>query len=174
MDGIPSALLKPYIPPTPSTSPPPPPTTTPLPSQNDAITAVASALHTIFSKISRSGQIPQQWQLALLAPIHKKGDIGCISNYRPLSVPPVSCRLWSSVLNAKLMAATNELLPDSMFGFRPSRSCMDPLFVMRHMIDMRKAKVGKKFGVAFMDLSGAYDNIDRKLLFKKLRTLGHG
>ena len=177
VDGIPSALLKPYVPcpspppppqpqPPPSTPPPPPP-----PSQADTIFAMATALHLVFSKVC-SCQVPHQWRLALLSPIHKKGSLSDISNYRPLSVPSVSCRLWSSVLNNKLMAATDQLLPDSMFGFRPGRSCSDPLFVLRHMMDMRRAKLGKKFGAAFMDLSGAYDSIDRTLLFTKLRNLG--
>jgi hypothetical protein len=34
---------------------------------------------------------------------------------------------------------------------------------------MRKAKYGKLFATAFMDLSGAYDSIDRNLLFHKLQ-----
>ncbi len=44
-----------------------------------------------------------------------------------------------------------------MFGFRyfrpGRRTADDPLLVLRHMIDMNKAGVGMKFGVAFMDLS---------------------
>ncbi len=38
------------------------------------------------------------------------------------------------------------------------------------MIDMNRAGVGTKFGVAFMDLSAAaYDSIDHDLLFAKLK-----
>jgi hypothetical protein len=37
------------------------------------------------------------------------------------------------------------------------------------MMDMQRAGVGSKFGVAFMDLSAAYD---RNLVFKKLKQLG--
>jgi hypothetical protein len=40
------------------------------------------------------------------------------------------------------------------------------------MIDMNRAGVGMKFGVAFMDLSAAYDSIDRNLLFTKLKRMG--
>jgi hypothetical protein len=58
-----------------------------------------------------------------------------------------------------------------MFGFRPGHCTADPLLVLRHMIYMR-AGVGVKFGVAFMDLSAAYDSIDRSLLFAKLKHMG--
>ncbi len=66
-----------------------------------------------------------------------------------------------------------------MFGFRPGRRTADPLLVLRHMIDMNRAGVGTKFGVAFMDLSAAaaiicciLDSIDRDLLFSKLKHRG--
>ena len=44
------------------------------------------------------------------------------------------------------------------------------LMVLRHLLDMRKHMPAKQrvFAVAFMDLSGAYDSVDRGLLFWKL------
>ena len=134
---------------------------------------LAQGLHSIFERISATGQVPQQWRAAVLVPIYKdKGDMADVSNYRPLSVPTISCRIWSSLTNKRLMEATKDILPDTMFGFRPKRGCSDPLFVLRHLMDMRKAKKGAKFAVAFMDLSGAYDSIDRNLLFAKLTQMG--
>jgi hypothetical protein len=91
---------------------------------------------------------------------------------RPLSIPDVACRVWGSILNQRLLDATKDILPDTMFGFRPGRRTADPLLVLRHMIDMNRASVGTKFGVAFMDLSAAYDSIDRDLLFAKLKHRG--
>jgi exonuclease III len=180
-DGIPSALLKPNLPPppTPPTSPDaathtnPDNTQDPLPTTKDAIAKIAQGLHLLYSRISATGQVPEQWRTALLVPIYKgKGQAADISNYRPLSMPTVACRLWSSIMNQRLTAAAKEILPDTMFGFRPGRRCADPLFVLRHLIDMKNAKVGGKFCAAFMDLSGAYDSVDRSLLFAKLEGLG--
>ena len=82
------------------------------------------------------GCVPQQWQMAVLSPIYKeKGDPGDIGNYRPLSIPTVSCRIWtpdvarSNIMNSKMMAA--DILPDTMFGFRSQRNCIDLLFMLR-------------------------------------------
>ncbi len=110
----------------------------------------------------------------MLSPIYKnKGDLADITNYRPLSIPSVACRLWSSITNQKLMAACSErgLLPDVMFGFTPGKSCSDPLFILRHLTDMHKGKQGEIFAVAVMDLSGAYDSVCRELMFEKLQKL---
>jgi len=49
---------------------------------------------------------------------------------------------------------------------------LEPTFILRHMHDMVKAGSMQKFAVAFMDLSGAYDSVDRELLFRKLLLLG--
>jgi hypothetical protein len=70
------------------------------------------------------------------------------------------------------MDATEGVLPDTMFGFRPVFSCAEPLFVLRHLMDMRKhmPATHKVFAVAFRDLSGAYDSaVDRERLFAKLQ-----
>jgi hypothetical protein len=53
-------------------------------------------------------------------PIYKgKGQLADPSNYRPLSIPDVACRVWGSILNQRLLDATKDILPDTMFGFRP-------------------------------------------------------
>jgi hypothetical protein len=101
-----------------------------------------------------------------------KGERDDINNYRPLSIPTAFCRLWSYIMNARLISATAHIMPDTMFGFRPGRTCLDPVFIIRHLVDMHKAKQGGIVGAAFMDLSGAYDSVDRELLFNKLASMG--
>jgi hypothetical protein len=174
-DGIPTALLKPSLPPLLGAAEREQGdgSTQSLPSAKDAATQIADALHVVIQSISSSALVPEQWHTALLMPIYKgKGQLADPSNYRPLSIPDVACRLWGSILNKRLLDATKDILPDTMFGFRPGRRTADPLLVLRHMIDMNKAGVGMKFGVAFMDLSAAYDSIDRNLLFAKLKRMG--
>ncbi len=123
-----------------------------LPSGKEAATQLnfAGAMHVVFQSISSSAMVPEQWHTALLMPIYKgKGQLlADPSNYRPLSIPDVACRVWGSILNQRLLDATRDILPDTMFGFRPGRRTADPLLVLRHMIDMNRAGVGTKFGVA--------------------------
>jgi hypothetical protein len=171
-DGIPTALLKPTLPAAPYGTPAQEHDPA-LPTAKDAIMSLAACLHLIFTAIAQSKQVPDGWHTALLTPIYKgKGQLADLSSYRPLSVPSVLCRVWSSVINQRLLQATKHILPDTMFGFRPHRRTADALFVLRHLIDMQRAGQGNKFGAAFMDLSGAYDSVDRNLLFIKLQSLG--
>jgi hypothetical protein len=179
VDGIPTDLFKPYAPQqteeldseTAAAGTVP---ASQFPSQSNSVAHVAAALHTVFKRISESASVPTEWRTAMLSPLYKsKGDLEDVSSYRPLSIPTVACRIWSSIINHKLLSATTDkgILPDVMYGFMPGKSCIDPVFILRHLADMQKAGEGNIFGVAFMDLSGAYDSICRDLLFEKLKSL---
>jgi hypothetical protein len=171
VDGLPTCLFKPSLEQAPLDGDD---LHEPLPAEANAATAlaqIAASLQAVFERVSSAAAVPESWHTAVLVPIYKnKGDQADISNYRPLSVPTVACRVWSSLTNKVLMEQTADVLPDSMFGFRPGFSCADPLFILRHLLDMRKHMPAKQkvFAVAFMDLSGAYDSVDRELLFWKL------
>jgi hypothetical protein len=93
-DGIPTALLKPSLPAQQNdanTQAEEAASDQPASAQ-DAINSIAEALHIIYNKISSTAAVPEQWHTALLMPIYKgKGQLADITNYRPLSVPSVSC-----------------------------------------------------------------------------------
>ena len=174
VDGIPTALWKPWALPSSahaSQADTEPDQAVPEPEPDaEATAAVAAALHIVFERVSSTGVVPDEWHTCLLSPLYKgKGDSSDMSSYRPLSIPTVACRIWSSIMNQRLMKATSTILPDVMFGFLPGKSCSDPLFILRHIADMHKGKHGQIFAVAFMDLSGAYDSVCRELLFEKLK-----
>ena len=169
VDGLPTYLFKPQLAPaTPEGGERPalPPEATAA----NALAHIAAGLHAVFERVSAAGAVPDSWRTAVLVPIYKKGDQADVTNYRPLSVPTLACRVWSSLTNTALMKLVEDALPDTMFGFRPGFACTDPLFILRHLLDMRKHMPAKHriFAVAFMDLSGAYDSVDRELLFWKL------
>ena len=171
IDGVPLALLKPWSSVKPGVADGEADgAANPYAALLACVTRITTALHAVFKTISAAGTVPAAWRSALLAPIHKgKGELTDISNYRPLSMPTVVCRVWSAAVNTRLVQEAEKLLPDTMFGFRPERACSDPLFVHRHLHDMQRGKKGKIFAAAFMDLSGAYDSVDRELLFHKLQ-----
>ena len=90
-------------------------------------------LEALFAAISHTGEVPSCFQQTLIVPIYKgKGDHTDDSSYRPLSIPDAICRLWGATVEHALTEWLTEhnILPDSMFGFRPGRGCRHPLFVL--------------------------------------------
>jgi hypothetical protein len=137
---------------------------------------ICGQLEALYAAISRAAEVPSSFQTTLIVPIYKgKGDHTDDSSYRPLSIPDAICRIWGATVEHALTEWLTErnLLPDGMFGFRPGRGCRHPLFVLRHVTDRSRAiRDHAPVCAAFMDLSGAYDSVNRPRLWSKLEHLG--
>ena len=51
----------------------------------DGIELLIKPLSVIFNKIYHTKVIPEQWLIAKINPIFKKGNTQCVENYRPIS-----------------------------------------------------------------------------------------
>ena len=89
-------------------------------------------------------KIPEQWSKAVKVPIRKKGKGEEYGNYRGVTLLSVVGKVLAMVLEARLrlFLETKEILSDSQYGFRESRSTVDALFVLNETI---KVKGGKAF-----------------------------
>ena len=68
---------------------------------------LAPILQLIFQRSIDTGKIPDIWKEANVSPIYKKGEESEPSNYRPISLTCVLCKILSIVL---LLAWLNTLL----------------------------------------------------------------
>ena len=90
-------------------------------------------------------------------------------NYRGISLISCIAKIYSSILNSRLTSylEDHDILVDEQNGFRRSRSCEDHVFVLSSIIDIRKHE-GKSTFTAFIDMSKAFDCINRNMLYFKL------
>ena len=112
----------------------------------------------------------------LITPVFKKGDPFDTANYRPIAVMQPVARLYAGLLNARLMAFTEEhgLRAESQTGFRPGLSTVHQLFALQHFVAEAQHH-RKPMYACFLDLKGAYDRVQRPLLWQALQRLGvHG
>ena len=60
-------------------------------------------LYTLFNKIFDTGLYPETWSRSCIVPLFKKGDVNFTNNYRGISL--VSCfgKLFTSILNSRLL-----------------------------------------------------------------------
>ena len=63
------------------------------------------------------------------------------------------------------------ILPDKQCGFRPERSTVDMLFVVRRLQELARRR-GVPLYMCFVGLQKAYDSVDRKLPWKVLARAG--
>ena len=127
----------------------------------------------LFNKIKTSGKLPKGWNKGRVTLVHKRGLRELLTNYRPITVLISLSSLYSKLLNERLIAVTEEhkLLGEIQNGFRKGRCGADNNFVLDTILWKARAK-GKPIHMAFLDISKAYDTVNREILWSKLASLG--
>ena len=125
----------------------------------------------------------------LIAPIIKdhEGDVHDPGNFRPIALLSNIFKLYESILNRRLIDFLEDLRKDSseepqprlselQMGFRPGRSCVDNLYILRELIlDYKFKQNNKPIYLAFLDLRKAFDRVCREILWDRLFQKGvHG
>ena len=79
----------------------------------------------LFQQSLDKGEIPKEWSLANICPLYKKGDRALPSNYRPVSLTCVPCKMMEHIVCTNIMAHLDEhkLLSDRQHAFRKNCSC---------------------------------------------------
>ena len=129
------------------------------------------ALQKLFAFCFENGMVPDTWCKAIIKPIPKGGDKDPYIplHYRGISLLSCVGKLYSSILSDRINAYLDYLgiLVEEQNGFRSKRSCQDHIFSLSTLIQSRKSKKLDTF-TAFIDMSKAFDSVNRKLLFYKL------
>ena len=122
-------------------------------------------LHRLTTLIWRQGKVPQQWKDAVITVLRKKGDKTECGNYRGIPLVSHAGKVLLKVVVRRLSAycEAKGLQPEEQCGFRPDRSTMDMMFVVRRLQKIRR-KAGVSLFMCFIVLQKAYDTVDRTLL----------
>ena len=77
------------------------------------------------------GVVPDDWKIANVSPIFKKGDKRKVSNYRPVSLTSQVLKVIETILRDAIVShlEASNLIRDSQHGFRKGRSCLTNLLV---------------------------------------------
>lgn len=125
---------------------------------------MAEILCALFNKISNDCCIPQDWRESLIIPVYKKkGDINSISNYRPIALTCITRRLYERLLKIDIDFYLGQL-EDTQGGFRANRSTLQQVYILQEL----KTKY-PMMKMILMDMKAAYDMVDRRILWHKLR-----
>ena len=139
---------------------------------------LADILTVIFNKSLQTGHVPDDWRKANVVPVYKKGEKYDPSNYRPVSLTCICCKVLEHILVSNIMKHlnSNDILVDSQHGFRNKRSCETQLVQFIHdlalNLDRGHNKKNKQTDVIVMDFAKAFDKVPHKRLLHKLNHYG--
>ena len=130
-------------------------------------------LASIFNKCQAEGVVPEDWKLANVTPIFKKGSKSAPGNYRPVSLTCIICKVMESLIKDAIVEhlAKNSLIRSSQHGFTAGRSCLTNL--LEYMEELTSlVEEGHSVDMFYLDFSKAFDLVPHRRLLVKLRGLG--
>ena len=134
---------------------------------------VLERFHAILVEVWTGGEVPQQWKDAIIKVLYEKSDRSNCNNYRGISLLSHAGKVLLKIVANRLSdyCEAHGILPDEQCGFRPERSTVDMLFVVRRLQELARRRRIPLY-MCFVDLQKAYDSVDRELLWKVLARAG--
>ena len=139
----------------------------------ETASAICLPLSIIFNESLQIGQTPDDWKMANVSPIFKKGDRNDPANYRPVSLTSQVCKVMEAIIKVSIFdhMVDKNLLADEQHGFRTGRSCLSNLLSTiedwTHILDQRDC-----VDVAYLDFKKAFDLVSHNHLLYKLDKYG--
>ena len=86
---------------------------------------IAPVMKVIYQKSLDSGRVPKDWNTAYVRPLLKRGDTSLASNYRPISLTSIYCKVLEHIVTTNVVAYMDQynLLYDLQHEFRTKRIC---------------------------------------------------
>jgi sorting nexin-29 len=121
---------------------------------------VEGKVYELIKEIWDKETMPRDWTMGVICPIHKKNDKLVCDNYRGIMLLNTAYKVFAQVLAGRLAPETEPLLGEYQCGFRPQRSTMDSIFVVRQVLE-KCYEFDVDIHQLYIDFRKAYDSIKR-------------
>ena len=119
----------------------------------------------------RESEVPQDMRDAKIVTVFKnKCDRSECNNCRGISLLSVVGKVFARVALLRLHILVDCIDPESQCGFRSGRSTVDRIFSVRQLQDICREQQQPSY-LAFIDLTKAFDVVNRTELFKLLEKI---
>eukprot|EP00061_Rhincodon_typus_P015388 g43029.t1 len=131
---------------------------------------IAGALTGIFVSSLATGEVPEDWKIANVVALFKKGSRDNPTNYKPVSLILVVGKLLGKILGEKIYShlEANGHISDRQHGFVRWRSCLTNLIEFFEEV-IKMIDEGKVVHVVYMVFSKAFDKVPHGRLVHSIR-----
>ena len=128
----------------------------------------------LFKSIWKVGRVPQEFKDASIKHLFKnKGKKIICDNSRGISLLSIAGKILARViLNRIIVYLIDDIYPESQCGFRSGRGTIDMIFAIRQVAEKVRERNHELYMV-FVDLTKAFDTVNRNALWKVLKKAWH-
>ena len=114
----------------------------------------------LFNKSIELGEIPHEWKISAVNPIHKSKEKDKANNYRPISLLSILSKLLERHIHKLFLKHLDSVAPlaAQQWGFRPGWSTISALLDATHEW-FQPTDDGKEVCTIFFDLKKAFDSV---------------
>lgn len=119
--------------------------------------------------------VPEEWRYANISAIFKKGDRSEPSNYRPVSLTCIICKIMESIIRESMIRhmKKHRMFSKKQFGFISGRSTVLQLLkVLDRWTETMDE--GHAIDVAYCDFMKAFDKVPHRRLMEKVKSYNFG
>ena len=139
----------------------------------DLSVSLSLPLSILYSESFKQQKLPQDWKDAMITPLYKKDKKCLASNYRPIGLTSIICKIMKSIKKDDSMsyACNNSIITSLEHGFLPGRSCQPNLLIMLNCLT---EAIDREMitDVIYLDFPKAFDSVPHNRLIYKLNKYG--
>ena len=129
------------------------------------------AVHSLFLKCAADRKIPDDWKMANVVALHKKGARDKAENFRPVSLTCVLGKVYQKLVRKHIIDHAEDSVTRDQHGFISGRSCTSNLLeAFDTIIDMMDE--GLPVDILYFDFRKAFDTVPHHRLLVKLENIG--
>ncbi len=135
--------------------------------------SICLPLSLIFKKSFANACLPNIWLQAHVVPVFKKGSRLEPSNYRPISLTCICCKVMETIIKKHLVRhlISNDLISHHQHGFVPGKNTSTQLLECFNAWT-KLSDATLPFDIVYIDFKKAFDKVSHEHLIKKLYNCG--
>ena len=112
-------------------------------------------------------QLPMEWLQGIICPVYKKQEWTICSNYRLIMLLNIAYKILTIILNNRLSKIIESKLSDVQSRFRPNRSTLDNVFIVRQTFE-KCYEYNIDLHNMFIDYTQTFDSVKRNKVLECL------
>jgi hypothetical protein len=135
-------------------------------------------IHQVFNDAIRLAKFPKSWQTSCIIILHKKGDKSDLANYRPITLIAADCKVFTRIINSRVVHVANKIITPYQCGFLPGRYIGDHGMSLQVIMDNARSASWRNssnfaaYAGIMLDNAKAYDRVHPKYLSQVLLKFG--